>query len=685
MASRRSGEYHILSTNVIDSRSTGSWPLSAQAWDARKSIAPRSLVSTSRKLARPSQAAKLHSLSGYKAIFCKDEPTQSRDDLLTNTRFGVSRVYSQQCTFVLSDAEHVRTQVRNAMNALRAQVTTEKSHVARREHITTHDDSQLALDPEGDFLPGLPRLALLLGQGGFMVDSQTFSLDAVMSQPSLTLENEPPTEQLIIPVDDSPAHLDLYSTSLPPASSVSGSRRAGSVRLGSHLFDFDPLGGGMLDDVGLNIDPDGNIFEGPMDMHDLGTLPQARKPSATARETIEGPSDHPMQPQDQRDLDLLENAQPFSPRRQSEQDATVQNDAAEIVATEEPPVAEAAAPNRSQRRPRAIPLDTRMEMSNSDFSAMDTNYAENMHHASTARFYRGGMAQAQRNAQVWVLGSLMSREHMAPELLMFTGANVLATLKRPSQQASPSSSKRSSEDDHDERRVRPRIEGSEIGRAYQDELTLGLEEALLHDDPTLELGREPGTPLADRRSSLTINMPWNIRSSTRGSSAPRYLLSGAGASSAAGGPLSLGIRGSSVAASPLDGLPRPIDLTLELDRLDNGMDDAAMHGFAEDDATRFLGADIPSWLNHSQDPDSGNFFEFVLAALEEKRIAASPGGTQETQTRTVEFEELLSPDAHDKTVAAHGLMHVLSLCGKDVLRVQQGQEEPFMPIVLSVF
>ncbi|KAF2149610.1 hypothetical protein K461DRAFT_297062 [Myriangium duriaei CBS 260.36] len=589
--------------------------------------------------------------------------------LQSNLLFGVSKVYSQQCTFVLTDAEHVRTQVRNAMNALRSTPTTAtKSHVAKRNQITVQEESQFALHPDLDYMPGLPVLGLGLNGGIVLVDSQTFSLDQVRSQQTLEMSDRSPealTEQLIIPSDDPFAgNFDAQVSPGVPASSFSGSQGAGSIRLGSHLFDLDPIKSGMLDDVGLNIDQHGNIFEGPLPEREASAaLPE--DPQATTEPIAQEQLQLPPDDLSMIDLDLLKQARPFSPRAPPSSHRHLLDESIEATVEQSP--VQAAASSRPQRRPRIIPLDSRVELSHTDITAMAKNYPQNMAQASNARFNRGGIALAHHNAELWVLHSLSRRgTHLAPELQLFTGAHLLPALTGPHDRPhTPTSSKRIASTSSSMRRVRRRLD-SETGRATANQ---ELEDIVMYDEPSLELGRDLGTPLADRPSSTT-HMPWNIRSSSRISSVPRPF----GVSSvSAARPRSL-VRGGSVAPSPLAGLPRSSGGT-ESAGGEMGLGvDLGMHGY-DDRGDTMPGpgpGEVPSWLSQSQDLEAARFLDFVQEAVE-----AQGGGR-------VEFEEVLPPLEHDRIVAAHALMHVLSLGGKDVLRVQQGQDRAFMPIVLEV-
>ena len=140
------------------------------------------------------------------------------------------------------------------MNAIRVSSTeASRTCTARRDDITILDEANLAVDPDGEYIPGLLDLSLELVPSKPPNDS-LFTIDSLLSQRSIDIE--PATEQLIIPSDD----INIRTPSLRPASSFSESNHPGSIRLGSQLFDA--FEGGMLEDVGLNVDEHGNIFDG---------------------------------------------------------------------------------------------------------------------------------------------------------------------------------------------------------------------------------------------------------------------------------------------------------------------------------------------------------------------------------------------------------------------------------------
>ncbi len=211
-------------------------------------------------------------------------------------------------------------------------------------------------------------------------------------------------------------------------------------------------------------------------------------------------------------------------------------------------------------------------------------------------------------------------------------------------------------------------------------------------------------------------MPWNITASVQGSrqassvargrgfpgSIGGFPTSAAGPSSAPGlegdraGPLSR--RTSRVtSASPLLGRGQERLSSLELPGRGDDDDDDYLGGrFVSDDqevsdAFQLYGptadVDAEARASASLDQDSYNFLEFVKAEIDNQppperddELDVEDGGV--ARRNTVIFEELLPPTRHTRTVAASGLLHVLTLATKNLLNVQQ--REGFGPILINV-
>lgn len=292
----------------------------------------------------------------------------------------------------------------------------------------------------------------------------------------------------------------------------------------------------------------------------------------------------------------------------------------------------------------------------------------------------------------------------------------------------------------DDRRVRARSDEDElIGRGEPMELDEAFRLPAGEED--VELAREAPSAL-DARMSDT--MPWNITASLRHSSVPRS--AGAGPFAAIGGPSSAGggrppsvgpIPGSLdrrsrsragsriVSASPLVG--RGLGLHPELDP-SLAAAAAATTTQEEEEPVRFFDEDLPAfstsdigpgvgfqtygeegefelygpgaavdtqtaaqsqWVRTALDVESGNFLEFVRAGVrgriqdQEQYIGVEE---EETDVRAedvqVLFEELLPPERNTRVVAASGLLHVLSLASRGLVKVKQ--EAAFSNIEISI-
>lgn len=113
---------------------------------------------------------------------------------------------------------------------------------------------------------------------------------------------------------------------------------------------------------------------------------------------------------------------------------------------------------------------------------------------------------------------------------------------------------------------------------------------------------------------------------------------------------------------------------------------AASVGGKDDDEFELFGpaalvdtqtAAASQWVRQSLDQESSNFLGFVQTAIAE-RNAKEDMPEREEPPREITFEELLPPAENSRTVAAQGLLHVLTLTTRRLLAVDQ--DEDFGPI-----
>ena len=103
-------------------------------------------------------------------------------------------------------------------------------------------------------------------------------------------------------------------------------------------------------------------------------------------------------------------------------------------------------------------------------------------------------------------------------------------------------------------------------------------------------------------------------------------------------------------------------------------------------------ADHTAWMREVLDLESLNFLNFMQAGIQDADIARNTSrdppegpvaGEHSVGTkRTILFEELLLPAHNSRTVAAQGLLHVLTLVTKNMIHA--GQSTSFGPIKLAV-
>lgn len=353
---------------------------------------------------------------------------------------------------------------------------------------------------------------------------------------------------------------------------------------------------------------------------------------------------------------------------------------------DQPETSEETAAVRMRRRANAthkvIPLDTAMELHNSDLARWHKEYLANMEAVLRNKDAGRAVTLAKKNAEFWMLG----RGNMGP-LSMFQGTRLIEALTGIDLSGSGQKRQRDEGYETDEnRRKRSRGEGplsDQIARGYADDDGY----MPMEGDDTIEQGREAPTPLDDRH--LSSLMPWN---QSAGSRRPTALFSGTGqqptsASMGTGGlqltfPARRGSRLTS--ASPLQGR----GAAQSADQVDDfqfagsqgaitpsGADDFEMYGLAANVDTQT--AAQTQWQRAALDGETVNFLDFLKAGIEEMDQARADAsladeGAGEPQG-TIDFEILLPPQSNTCVVAAQALLHVLSLETRSLLAVEQAE------------
>jgi hypothetical protein len=332
-----------------------------------------------------------------------------------------------------------------------------------------------------------------------------------------------------------------------------------------------------------------------------------------------------------------------------------------------------AAPLRRTRVPKHIPADTTLELRNRNMIEQNNKYIENMRLQQKEHLLRLLSRQAKQNADHFILGrgingigKSVSSKIQTP-LSMFCGNELYewATgIRLPLL-----NSKRGQEDsDSDTRRVRPRDDGYEFGRAGEpDDYNI----TMLHDDE-VELPRERAIDLTD----VSSIMPWNISASGRGSSASRVgsalLLSSATR------------RSHLISASPLHGLgPSPAIDEEGFRMIDAFEDIPGSEPPREEESDVFNPVKMP---NVALDIENSNFLVFVKHAIERKQKDVNQLGAQLNADPQVldrvTLDELFPPKSNSRAVAAQGILQVLSLATKNLIIVEQSEQ--FGPVFIAL-
>nr|OQO28495.1 hypothetical protein B0A51_03307 [Rachicladosporium sp. CCFEE 5018] len=609
--------------------------------------------------------------------------------LQSNLLYGVTRVYAQQCGYVLTDAESAKNNMRAMLKVMRtSQLDAEGGNKARADQLVLQDDP--------NFLPELDLLSLDFdAQMAGMGDSQRSTLS-------------PRSSQLAAPFADIGGILIPQSASSFAGGPVGGGRAfsvlgdsgAGS-RIGSGAFQqrqHEPEGL-LEDDLGMIIDEEGNVTmvedmparqsKAPMEhlnrtsvlsegQRSVGIRPQQSTPAQGDGQLWQPDDDGYIPIPEDNDVVMADDSDVALQQEGSVHHSTTSETA--------------EAPARQRRvKVRILSLDNATELHGQDLNRWQQEYMQNMLESRQHKQATRLTALAKQNAEHWVLGSGLGRFAATTEsdhgpLSMFSSLRLLEAMT--GKKLTPGGEKRPRDEDpasEGSRRVRSRGEPSsdELGRGMQHDD--GYMPVI--DDYEIEQGRDQPTPLDDRNMSSVF--PWNQSAGSQRATG----LFGANATSSIGGmpmgPISR--RGSRLTtASPLLGRGEVAggeDVLLPDSNPDigfTGLDDFELFGPAADVDTQT--AAQSQWVRTALDGESANFLTFVQAGideLDEKREELAPDeGEDESMMGSVDFDQLLPPEKNTYIVAAQALLHVLTLGTKNAIMVKQN--EAYGPISLRV-
>ncbi|ORY18856.1 Rec8 like protein-domain-containing protein [Clohesyomyces aquaticus] len=627
-----------------------------------------------------------------------------------NLLYGVSRVYLQQCGYVLSDAQNAHNAIRLMLKAMQDAGLDPEAGKARPEQLVLQDDPSFlpdfALLPPADLLADLQIPLVQTPRSG---ESQSLTPFGSQQAPGT------PGEQL--------GGLVIPSSSSRGAGgfALAGDDGGVSSMMGDHSGMLEEEGiVPLLDDPDFGFDADGNLIEFTPGQPVPGTPAVAGGATVTSdagasarvrREHEEGQRAGVELHDGDMDIDLPLFGDDLSEGEAFPANRPVQGQEQSVLVETSSTV---AAPMRRKRRTaRVLSLDTTMELRNKDLSNWNTNYLKNMEQASRVKHKQWVASQAKKNAEYWVwgagLGGIGNRLAGATGPTPFDnfygdGLFKLLTGQSRKSRAGKKHDRDSGIDEEtqgESRRVRPKSDEDQeqIGRGEEDEAMF-----VPGGDEEVELPRDAPSALDDQQ--VFSAMPWNMSASRHGSSA--LPLSGrVGMLGSMGRPSSLSMgrgRGSRmVSASPLHGHGKTGAGGLEALRSLEGEDELG-NIVSDDFGFAPLGPGTDSDESFEQQPfqpsvrvhgalsaEGGNFLAFVADAIAEKRQRAKAAlGEMADEQRAeaaegideVLFEEFLSPTENTKMVAAQGLLMVLALGTKGLLNVRQ--DDGFEEIGLSL-
>ncbi|KAK0737560.1 Rec8 like protein-domain-containing protein [Apiosordaria backusii] len=637
--------------------------------------------------------------------------------------YGVSRVYSQQCQYVLADAEKVQAHMMAFYNAMGGSENAldPKAGKAKRKELMLQDD------PDFDLNYQLPVFEL--------DDEGNLIMPAVESQTSRKTSSQM-----------SPYQLDSFNAGgsgsihggldLPGSSSGRGNSLP-DAPFGTDNMDFGkddeqllPFGDEErqlqpIDDWGIEIDADGNVVS-LVEEPELPQLPQGNVPEfdnhlfsdlGLDRFDNEGdlimansgpalpcdfplPSDPPVPPQQ-------EQAQPEGEQEQQEQEVAMDENANEV---------QAPARARRQRRRQVLAPDDQTMLTRGQIRHWGDNYVDRVEE-ETARHQRRGLTatETRRNAFNMIFGQgLASVGYFAghpniphPLAPHFAGEGLQAQLlgliipgpDDNNEPATPRGRRRTAsealeleEDEEAARRVRPRLsiepDAQVVPQPDNNEPQLFLPG---EQGEPIEAGRATGAQLSEVHSDL----PWNRLSSQ----IPSSSIKGGGG----GGGSKPGSR--HVSASPLTHRARAgiLSGSDQIERFsdqpifgsDTGFFSNNGGNFPSSDPAGAVGTDLLTAAaepanNTSQqmiqalDREGQNFMGFIQQTAKKRGYRYPNNEDDDTEQHDekvwVSFEDLFEAEEDRKrAVVAQAFHHVLCLATKNVVKVRQDGQGGFVP------
>ncbi|KIV85458.1 hypothetical protein PV11_01151 [Exophiala sideris] len=647
--------------------------------------------------------------------------------------FGVSRVFSQQCGYVLTDVTTLWDKMRGTEHVFKEMEIDPEVGKTRPEQLNISEDPLF-----------IPDLHLNFDLSGFGLTSEDFSVFGApsprtlpSSQSSLLLQEEEEDPQAE-PGADIPCYDTPYGSGgiggFEVAAGIISVRRSGS-KAGQipSVFDNEPV---VHDEPVFDVGDDGALLpagEAVSDA-DLAVADAEQAALGTPMDEMEGiePQAGPTEEEGPRqnipvddegvvfgdDEPAMQSTEaPVTPPPADPEERRIERAESSVHPSHESSET-AEAPQRRVRQPKAIRPDQRTELSNRDLTDWNQNYLANMAAALTAKRSQISHFEAKKNAEFFILhqgiGNIASNfgdDQNPHPLAIFSGQSLWDLLRGVPAGTKRSRSGSSVGDDEDDggRRVRTRtVSHEEVARGEDgDQYMFADDDGLIQGDDInieSEVGRAAPPSLPDHSSG----MPWNVSASRHSSAQPlgsgllprlSSSVGGLAGGMELGPPSNIGRRRSRLtSASPLLGRGPSISRagSQEPSPLTGNEDE-----FADLDAQLALDADAdfelygPSavvdtqtaaqsqWIAATLENEAYNFLTFVSTQIQTRaEQEQEPNEEEGLPVTNITFEELLPPTTNSQAVGAQGLLHVLALATKGLLEVHQA--EAFGSIEIAV-
>ncbi|KAK4151324.1 hypothetical protein C8A00DRAFT_45445 [Chaetomidium leptoderma] len=641
--------------------------------------------------------------------------------------YGISRVYSQQCHYVLTDAERIQAHMRAFYSALGGSdnALDPQAGKSKRKELILEDDPEFYLNPNLPAFHFDDDGNLVVPQGSQASRKTSSQLSPLQPDGSFSSSNHSILGGFDLSQSPFGGGNPLIAEPFGAGTMTPGKNDGDLMAFGDEERELQ-----ALDDWGIEIDADGNIIPA-MEEPQLPRLPHLEE--AGGADLME--QDQLIPFDDEGDVVMsgagnVFHSDPPLPLRQDgeeeqerEQEQQHEQEAQEVAAEDEANSARAPARVQRKRRRPILAPDDQTKITRQEIKSWSTNYLANAEEAGKPR-HGVTAAEARKNAFNLVFGRGIASVGFPtgvpglphPLALEFAGEGLQArllgiTITHPDDEdaEAPRGRRRSAlealelEQEDASRRVRRRLsddnnEDSQHAQAQPDDDAL----LPLHGDddalPPVEVGRRAGSVLPD---DIPSDVPWNRHSSQ----IPSSSVKGGGSKPPS----------RQVSASPLHGrgsrhatIPGP-----EVERFsDNqpffgggsdglgsdGLGFAALHSSGLDDHPLLTAGDnnnntqsTSQVMRAALDREGQSFLGYVETVAREKGYydddATTTTNNSNNNRQWVDFSALFEAEDQKRAVVAQAFYHVLSLATKNVIRVKQdgqGGNEAFGAIRLGV-